>query len=1287
MTRLFIENIEIELNEETRFAITKQFEEISNPTIICNDWSKTVSIPFTQKNNETFNYIYNVDRIITEPVLNNLLPSEPSEMKQWAGSLYQDTTLQDGQIVTTTMVDYVRLCFLNGNIEHTFSKNYRCVNETHELEFVYNSIDDVYLEFSFIDLESDAPNKELLYCRFDLSNSGLVNGKEYIVKFSHKIEGKRYIVYDFSVKEKVVPIGIQFNPLKKLSFRLEWDNDVLMTGYAKMNEIKKSDGFGTYNITLFGELGRVFQELKKITFDESADDSYYLIEGSQYVGTNIDKNLIYQSWTSTGQTTYDLKRVGEEGYKVTDIIGFAPNNAFSDNFEYTTYQNTSSTSRLFTDVLGSGFTEHTGIEPDTVIPDGMTPRGIGEYRSYQQLPYIYWNKLFQIFAKEAEDVYPYYRVELDKDWFNPNNPYWSKLVYMLKGFVTDENVYFKNLYSWVLTGTGGNATWHSAEYTSWKGNTIGSHIEEEAVPVLLDTIPPFFPTGYVYTLGKYSGRFVGGLPLSLRFSTEDTSHNDYHLNPDNGFLVNLRITDSETSALVSEVSYLICRSNHTFSTSGYTNVIELDDPAYHYSSTYDEFRFTLPLNAYIPAGRKVGIYIRGRFLYTNSPIERQSTLYIPSMTLYILSNQITLQLTKEIRSNSYFTLNTMWDNERNLFDEILNYCKMYRIGIFVDDINRVIKFRHLSSYFNDYTIEDWTDKVDMAKDYVVKPIAFDTHYVLMNYKDSDNSLSKIYKEKYGINHGEYRLITDYNFNTSTTNMFNNITQSVTNTDNVLSWSFLIDNIISYSFPSEIYVYNKDSEGKAVNVFGAYFFHNGLASFNTEPSLRMRSVVISDDTPMQAGNSTYFYTQSQTSYSTGITTYPFLDIVQGDNMCVFNTPKDNYTYNSNYGGKKTIYSNIWDEYLNERYNVQNKIVTCYIYLKPEDYSNFEFKKFVKINNQLFIVNKIYDYDVSSNQTTKVDLITVQDINGYADDSYMRDIDDLTLSWSTTIYLNGEIGNAYTLGTFSSVTNVTFDNGLKTKTMHGVEFNINDDNNTITAKRVQRYVDEGDIWFSVYLKNKHYTTSFVVDRYSVYPYPYISITDANDNQVVSLTTGTYKLNWECTETDELVNKPSVSIQTTGGQNSVVESNDWTVTEKMYQDGDDEYFRQMYSETINVVASASGTTTITMTDVQGWHKTETFLLDSSLRILDSQNTPISEDSVEYHGLSSTRAYQVVSDSAWSLTLPQGVRSYGPTSGDAGTTAITIDWGSGYDGETRTITFTNTTSTCTLVCRYVSR
>ena len=83
----------------------------------------------------------------------------------------------------------------------------------------------------------------------------------------------------------------------------------------------------------------------------------------------------------------------------------------------------------------------------------------------------------------------------------------------------------------------------------------------------------------------------------------------------------------------------------------------------------------------------------------------------------------------------------------------------------------------------------------------------------------------------------------------------------------------------------------------------------------------------------------------------------------------------------YTNATAIYDNVWKKYVNERYNKHNKMVTCYIYMTPSDFIDFKFSDFIRIENQLYIVNKIYDFNAVSNQKVKVDLITVQDITGY------------------------------------------------------------------------------------------------------------------------------------------------------------------------------------------------------------------------------------------------------------------------------------------------------------------
>lgn len=936
-TRLFIENREIELDETVQFAITKQFEDLSNPTTIINDWSKTVSIPFTARNNAIFGHIYNPDKLTVE-----------------GGS-----------------------------------------------------------------------NQELT--------------------------------------------GIYFDPYKKLDMRLQWGDDVLMVGYAKMNEVKQNNGKGTYELTLFGELGKVFQEMKKITFDTTTDDTDYLIDGSKYVEEFINKDLVYKSWTSLRQPNTDLKKKTDSDYSVTDIIGFAPSNAYKEGFDFTTFQITNDgdgTSLTFQEALEKGFEgfptfeEVTGISPSTIIPNGISPRGIGEYRSYLQLPYIYWNKLFQIFQDKAESITGY-KFILDSKWFNKNNPYWYSLVYMLKQFDikdggTNSNTYKsigKHPYADTIppnTNTKVNEPYlfESASFayryiydgtkTQWTTErnipiTSSHYKKTESIPLVQGNMRlTLSPNERVVTqafsikgeLELYYGKAIQGLGYGTNV------HKGFFYSPDVVTCVNLKYTGAngavrrQIGAILqananqkcidyandnAEAKYFIPKNCNRMnyipgSTSSYRGTgcvwefnLNFPETNLFYNEFGDYVDISIETNCWFPDTVDATMPYSRQKYKGDDGFESEPPAWSDKYQFATIMNfNSELRITTDVfRSGSRFTLNDIWNKEVSVFDEILRYCKMFRIGINIDEANKQLIFTPIDRYFENYTVADWTNKIDKSKDFTITPITFEDKYVLFNYEDGETKNNKIYKENYGYNYGEYRLTTDYNFNNKTNKLFEGQKPSNIISPIVLTWDTLYrENEILYRIPiNESYVDDGDDDNKVVDTFGQFYFHNGLKDFTRTD---MPPVYITDDTKLMTWNQTYFYTggyyekgESMRSNAVSIrsNTYPNLSLFMGDNMITFAIPKVCYVANASYSNKKGIYSNFWENYLNERYNIQNKIITCYVMLTPTEYNQFQWNKFVKIGNQLCIVNKIYDYDITSNQPTKVDLITIQDISGYTKNNYV------------------------------------------------------------------------------------------------------------------------------------------------------------------------------------------------------------------------------------------------------------------------------------------------------------
>ena len=808
-----------------------------------------------------------------------------------------------------------------------------------------------------------------------------------------------------------------FDPYKKIDFRLEYNDLVVMTGYLKVLTVS-SEG---YECSLNGELGKIFQEMQKITFDETIydgeDKDKYWIDVSEYVNEKINKELVYDDWNTEHSSTI-LRKIGDEGYSVHNIIGFTPNNSFNTDFDYKTYQLNNDRSTTFTDTLesvkwnGKTFQDITGISPETVIGNGLTPRCFGEFRSYLQQPFIYWNQLWQIFQQKAESTTGY-KFNLDRNWFNNNNPYWTKSVLTLMNYDQIQKQIAENTKQYEC----------QVEYTGGKIDSKG----QEQILKITSNAPYFVPDaegGYFKALdnnkvmkisisnlmvsyvingilkmtaiclcsGKY--QYLGmptracHLYLDLVASSLDGKRDlklikrviqynidcaeDKRPKDENADIIPVNYNDFATQLGDPETS------TRWYSNIGaktfYAALSDINEP------------FRLKLKMYY---KHIGSTEEAIPLYdivvkdpltsteSNSFISNTEDRVIKFNNLDIIGTQY--------RSNSRFTLNTLWNNEWNPYKYILNYCKQFRILISVNDVNKTINFTKAQNYFSKYTISDFSDKLDKTKDYIINPIAFENKYILFNYEDEKTAIGEKYKNKFSYNFGDKKIDTSYSFNSNEKKLFSGINTGIISSYSDKSFKVLLgipgDSTVAepkvYNItPAEIFVNFSDKDNKQTDSFGRLLFAR-YANFDTNDNLT--DAKISDDTNLQVYTDEYFYSDNAVKTDK----YIQLDDVY-DNKCIlFNIPNENYTYNkTHYDNAISIYDGFWKNYIAERYNTQNKIVSCYLKLTPTDFTNFEFNRFITIENQLYFINKIYDYDISNiNNSTKVELITIQNIEGY------------------------------------------------------------------------------------------------------------------------------------------------------------------------------------------------------------------------------------------------------------------------------------------------------------------
>ena len=172
----------------------------------------------------------------------------------------------------------------------------------------------------------------------------------------------------------------------------------------------------------------------------------------------------------------------------------------------------------------------------------------------------------------------------------------------------------------------------------------------------------------------------------------------------------------------------------------------------------------------------------------------------------------------------------------------------------------------------------------------------------------------------------------------------------------------------------------EDEKNSISINNWYFRGSNIAD---------NDVMIIEETPYMSASNTYCYIESDYALNSGcaIKTNVFPTIsttIKTKNITYgmfFNTPNVDYTYTGQlqHTLNTNIYNLFWKDYINEKYNVQNKKVTAYFHLTPTDFNSFKFNNLVILQNQVFLVNKIIDYNLNTTDTTKCELIQISDLN--------------------------------------------------------------------------------------------------------------------------------------------------------------------------------------------------------------------------------------------------------------------------------------------------------------------
>lgn len=522
---------------------------------------------------------------------------------------------------------------------------------------------------------------------------------------------------------------------------------------------------------------------------------------------------------------------------------------------------------------------------------------------------------------------------------------------------------------------------------------------------------------------------------------------------------------------------------------------------------------------------KMGYFIQRLLLGTTYGVDIDNTFFTDSNPYFDKTYLVCQQYNtanNEVRSYTMVEYKDMVRSGTMMLEMLLSYCLPFGLIFKKDLITNRIKVQTRETHFKNYSIVDWTNKLDYSKTYKKTPIPFDYRYAVLKWKDSSSFYAEYFREKYNREYAQVRLNTGWEFDDNTKNLFeNNILYNCVESFEFDSyfgrWLQFGSGVASSNnlFGKLLALFDKSNRDRENNTDRfTMAIYDGVKDTDGDGTIGLDTFYITDDDTVLSSRDIYCWEYNQDNvepqfdnenrhypvYRQESNQIPSFVRRTKTHSLDFAVPAESYDERDIYDPNSTIYNRYWKYYLEERLNNQNNILTAYFYLTNEEVQLWDFTKFVKIHDTLWFVNKIQDFDVVGESSTKCELIRVNDI-----DRYINFVDysmSISPGGSTFRYVGGT-GTTYVTSNLpptatTSVNWITVDSIDWNGTNYTTKFTVAE--NPFTSTRT------GYIYFT----NGRNTVVYQVTQLG-YPYVTVTPTSQTTNQTAKTVTFTVTSNY--------------------------------------------------------------------------------------------------------------------------------------------------------------------------------
>ena len=781
---------------------------------------------------------------------------------------------------------------------------------------------------------------------------------------------------------------VKYNPLENIDYILISDGDTISSGTCYVESIDENN----YNLSVNGSLYNIFSKLLNSGFRTDINDSEYYRIKELWKNVYLTPSTVNTCWNISDNEIFDLALIPKfDVLRMANTVGFMPTtDTDMGEFETDKWVNNN-------DIVEIGYGE-------------LSMQQIAEFRVNKLKPYIYVDKLFQIYRNNCKQITDYELI-LDERWFSESNEHLRNVVYVLPS-LNDKNITKTNQYHTTISNT------TNMNYSSGYNNFV--NMNETIVSPYTTTVS-----------SPNQGMFEYQIPIQVKIYHNTIPNNlVYCWNPYLFFVVTVKVLNDENTeylnkkiAYILEPAYRDGNGNYNFTLPNDTitlinslvdevqrirvapNVTFTGDTTYFdFGNIYNQLYLTDLDNAYLELNIQVGRIESGN--PTNTPIT-----HIMNNTIYQINDYRFLNVTFESdvlinnsltinnASGSRITLERLFQSELP-FNVLLKYSKLLGLFWLVDGYNKTITVIRRSDYFYDCFFTDLSNKgsndvypytgfyditnlVDFTS-FNEYPLSWNSRKVCLNFNEADNTYSKVYKEKYNITFGSVVVNTNNETSLNTeyllcTNDSDTINSPIFSNEWIRPFKSFQNNRV-YKVEDDTYLIDND------NLF-MYRLSNGVYNKDIRDGYRVENeeayVILSSDTALEEQRNVYCYHSTPIDNDLTTTIRPrFSETNDNGYSLLFAQPYEFYT--TTFPTKNELnfiglFEAEYQDYFTEVYNVDNKTLKINALISGLLYNRLKTVPFVVIGNVGYIILEIsgwsaYDYcTLTLRQVNNIELL--------------------------------------------------------------------------------------------------------------------------------------------------------------------------------------------------------------------------------------------------------------------------------------------------------------------------